>query len=69
MFFVDDILYEFGGQLSINDIYNLTYKELGYLREHRHQLLRERQQAQEEAIAKMNRAQASQEKSWANQRK
>lgn len=29
---IDDILDEFDGQLSIDDIYHLTYKELGYLR-------------------------------------
>lgn len=35
MEFVDDILYEFDGQLSVSDIKAMTYKELGYLREHR----------------------------------
>lgn len=35
MEFVDDILYEFDGQLSVADIKAMTYKELGYLRAHR----------------------------------
>lgn len=35
MEFCDDILYEFDGQLSINEIKSMTYKELGYLRAHR----------------------------------
>lgn len=35
MEFVDDILYEFDGQLSVSEIKQLTYKELGYLRAHR----------------------------------
>ena len=36
---VDEILFEFRGQLSISDIYHMSYKELGYLREHRKALL------------------------------
>lgn len=35
MEYVDDILYDFDGQLSVSDIKSMTYKELGYLREHR----------------------------------
>jgi len=35
MEFVDDVLYEFDGQLSFSDIKNMTYKEIGYLRAHR----------------------------------
>lgn len=35
MEFVDDILYEFDGQLTVSEIKQLTYKELGYLRKHR----------------------------------
>jgi len=35
MSYVDEILYEFEGQLRIQDIYGMTYKELGYLRKHR----------------------------------
>ena len=35
MEFVDDILYEFDGQISVSEIKQLTYKELGYLRAHR----------------------------------
>lgn len=38
MGFVDEILYEFKGQLSISDIYHMTHKELGYLRKHRQKL-------------------------------
>lgn len=34
---IDDILMEFRGQLSIDDILHLTYKELSYLRKHRQQ--------------------------------
>ena len=33
--FVDDLLYEFDGQLQVSDIMRMTYKELGYMREHR----------------------------------
>ena len=33
--YVDDVLYEFDGQLSYSEICNMTYKEIGYLREHR----------------------------------
>jgi len=33
--YVVDTLELFKGQLSITDIYNLTYKELGYLRKSR----------------------------------
>lgn len=35
MEFIDDILYEFDGQIGVSDIMRMTYKELGYLREHR----------------------------------
>lgn len=35
MAFVDDVLDEFDGQLTYQDIYQMTYKELGYLRMHR----------------------------------
>lgn len=38
MGYVDDILYEFKGQLSIQDIYHMTYKEIGYMRKHRAEL-------------------------------
>lgn len=41
MGFVDQVLWEFKGQLSLNDIYHMTYKELGYLREHRNRLREE----------------------------
>ena len=35
MEFIDDILYEFDGQIGVSNIMRMTYKELGYLREHR----------------------------------
>lgn len=35
MEYIDDILYEFDGQISVSEIKQLTYKELGYLRAHR----------------------------------
>ena len=38
MGYVDTILDEFHGQLSIQDIYHMTYKEIGYLRKHRIEL-------------------------------
>lgn len=47
---VDDVLYEFKGQLTLQDIYSLTYKELGYLREHRHNRLADKNVAQTEAL-------------------
>ena len=43
MGYVDMVLDEFNGQLSINDIYQMTYKEIGYLRKHRQELLKKRQ--------------------------
>jgi hypothetical protein len=47
---VDDILYEFKGQLRLEDIYQLTYKELAYLREHRMNRLKDKNAAQNEAL-------------------
>lgn len=47
---VDDVLYEFKGQLRLEDIYSLTYKELNYLREHRLNKLKDKNVAQTEAI-------------------
>jgi hypothetical protein len=38
MFWVDEILDEFNGQISIEEIYKSTYKEIGYLRKHRKEL-------------------------------
>lgn len=38
MGFVDEVLWEFKGQLTFNDIYHMTYKELGYLRRHRQKI-------------------------------
>lgn len=47
---VDDVLYEFKGQLRLEDIYHMTYKELTYLREHRLQKLSDKNIAQQEAL-------------------
>lgn len=33
--YIDDVLYEFDGQLKYHDILNMTYKEIGYLMKHR----------------------------------
>ena len=35
MHYVDDVLADFDGQLSYEDIKRMTYKEIGYMREHR----------------------------------
>lgn len=35
---INEVLDEFDGQLSYQDIYSMTYKELGYLRLHRAEL-------------------------------
>jgi hypothetical protein len=35
MGWVDEILDEFSGQIKISEIYESTYKEIGYLRKHR----------------------------------
>jgi hypothetical protein len=43
MGYVDAILDEFNGQLSINDIYHMTYKEIGYMRKHRQELNKKKQ--------------------------
>ena len=40
--YIDQILYEFDGQLSLNDIYNTTFKEIAYLRKHRLKIREER---------------------------
>lgn len=50
---IDDVLWEFRGQLSLNDIYNMTYKELGYLREHRRTLLTNKNVMRAEAAQNM----------------
>lgn len=42
MNYIDQVLYDFNGQLSINDIYHMTYKEIGYMRNHRRKLIEER---------------------------
>ena len=42
MYYIDDVLDEFNGQLSVNDIYHMTYKEIGYLRKHRAELIKKR---------------------------
>lgn len=38
MAWVDEILDEFSGQITIDQIYRSTYKEIGYLRKHRKEL-------------------------------
>jgi len=38
MAYINEILDEFDGQLSIDDIEHKTYKEIGYLRIHRRKL-------------------------------
>ena len=50
---VDEVLFEFRGQLRIEDIYNMTYKELGYLREHRREMMSNKQVAQADAVQSM----------------
>ena len=50
---VDDVLWEFKGQLRVEDIYQMTYKELGYLREHRRDRLKDKNVAQSEALKEM----------------
>lgn len=35
MAFVDDVLADFHGDLTYQDVIHMTYKEIGYLREHR----------------------------------
>ena len=45
---LDDVLEEFDGQLSIDEIYHLTYKELGYLRKHRREKIKARNRDLEE---------------------
>jgi len=42
MGYIDTILDEFKGQLSIQDIYHMTYKEINYLRQHRAEMVRKR---------------------------
>lgn len=42
MDYVDTVLEEFRGQISINDIYHMTYKEMGYLRKHRAKMIKDR---------------------------
>lgn len=39
MGYVADVLEEFNGQLSVDEIYHMTYKELGYLRKHRKDII------------------------------
>ena len=53
MAFVDEVLYEFRGQLSLSDIYNMTYKEIGYLREHRRAMLSDKKVAEADAVQTM----------------
>lgn len=53
MAMVDEVLFEFRGQLRIEDIYNMTYKELGYLREHRREMMSDKKVAQADAVQSM----------------
>lgn len=50
MAMIDNVLYEFKGQLRLEDIYHMTYKELGYLRERRRARMSEKNVAENEAI-------------------
>ena len=50
---IDEVLFEFRGQLTISDIYNMTYKELGYLREHRREMMSNKKVAEADAIQSM----------------
>ena len=50
MAMIDEVLFEFRGQLTISDIYNMTYKELGYLREHRREMMSNKKVAEADAI-------------------
>ena len=50
---VDEVLFEFRGQLRIEDIYKMTYKELGYLRQHRQELMSNKDVAQADAVQSM----------------
>jgi hypothetical protein len=47
---VDDILYEFEGQLTYSEILEMTYKEIDILRKHR----RSRKQAEAKSGAALN---------------
>lgn len=40
--YIDQILYEFEGQLSLTDIYHMTFKEITYMRKHRSKIREER---------------------------
>lgn len=42
MCYVDAVIDEFDGQLSLQDIYHMTYKELGYMRKHREKMNKEK---------------------------
>lgn len=52
MNYVDDILDEFSGQLTIDQIYHMTYKELGYLRKHRQKLNKQKSKADPLGVGK-----------------
>lgn len=45
MAYVDEVLDEFSGQLTIDQIYHMTYKEIGYLRKHRKELNRRKEKS------------------------
>lgn len=50
---IDDVLFEFRGQLSYNDILHMTNKELAYLREHRRKIYSNKDVMQADAIQNM----------------
>lgn len=45
MGYIDDILEEFQGQISVQDIERMTYKEIGYLRKHRQMIIKAKNKA------------------------
>lgn len=53
MYMVDEVLHEFKGELSLQDIYGMTYKELGYLREHRAKMLSDPNVQKAEAASRL----------------
>ena len=53
MALVDEVLFEFRGQLSVSDIYQMTNKELSYLREHRREMMSNSNVAQADALQTM----------------
>ena len=50
---VDEVLLEFKGALYVDTILHLTYKELGYLREHRRFVLSDPKVAEAQAVREL----------------